>query len=714
MTTAPAAPLPRPAGGTRPGRRGAWCRWLLLAGGAAACLGYLAIELRQLHGGLGWPLDDSWIHLQFARNLAAGRGLSYNPGELVTGSTAPLWTALLALLASLPGSALAWAQLAGGLLYLAGIDATWRLARELGLGSGLAALAGGLTLGTGWLVWSALSGMEIPLFVLLATWGMILHLRERAADGAAEAAGPAAATTAAPAAAAPPAIAESAAAPAAARPAAPALAPAPAQEDASAPPPSLPLAPAVLALAALARPEGLLLLALALLDRCLRFSRGHGAGGGAAEPAAAGVAADAAASAEAGARPAPLRWQRPPFGRLAAGGLLAACVLAGPLLFYRIAGGSFLPTTFGAKGGELRRWLPDLQYVYGILGILLRSQPCMTLLCCGGVAALAARLGTRRDRGLLPGLWMVALPLVYSTLSPGGPKMLAGNFGRYYFPLFPVVVMMGALALEGAAAALGSGVAAGRLRLPAGVVMAALMAWPTASDLLLRAGFYGRNLADVESSDVLAARLLGPRLPAGALLAVNDIGAFKYLLPNRIVDLAGIANPELRLEVERQMARGVPWDRAMAAAVARRRPDYVAIFPAWLPRLGVDLGLRPVLRLRIPGNITMGSDELVVYSTPWNRYPLRPPPGETGPGGAAPGGSDRTGPSPGSGAQLGGGAAGSGRYPGSRGGGPGGPGPGGDRHGSGDDGSGGFRGSAGSGASGRPGGSNRPGQPPPE
>jgi hypothetical protein len=429
----------------------------------------------------------------------------------------------------------------------------------------------------------------------------------------------------------------------------------------------------VLALAALARPEGLLLLALAVLDRCLMFSRGGGAPGspgadaatigeavpgaaaagttttGAAAPgdavpgravpgravpavAAAGTAATGAGGPDtaAAARPAPLRWQPPPFGRLVAGVLLAVCVLVGPLVFYRLAGGSFLPTTFGAKGGALRHWLPDLRYVYGILGILMRSQPYMTLLCVGGVAALAARLGTRRDRGLLPGLWLVALPLVYSTLSPEGPKMLAGNFGRYYFPLFPVVVVMGALALEGAAATLGPGVAAGKVRLPVGLALAALMAWPTASDLLLRAGFYARNLADVESSDVRAARLLAPRLPADAVLAVNDIGAFKYLLPNRIVDLAGIANPELRLEVERQAARGVPWGRAMAAAVTRRRPDYIAIFPAWLPGLATELGLRPVLRLRIPGNITMGSDELVVYSTPWTRYPLRPLPGDAG------------------------------------------------------------------------------------
>ncbi|HEY4593007.1 MAG TPA: hypothetical protein VIJ61_11410, partial [Thermoanaerobaculia bacterium] len=146
-------------------------RLLLLLAGLVACLRYFLAEVARLKGGLGFPLDDSWIHLQFARNLAHGAGLVYNPGEFVTGSTAPLWTALLAVLFPLPGSVLLWTQLLGVALYLAGIDATWRLSRELGLGEGLSALAAALTLATSWLVWSALSGMEIPLFILLSLWG---------------------------------------------------------------------------------------------------------------------------------------------------------------------------------------------------------------------------------------------------------------------------------------------------------------------------------------------------------------------------------------------------------------------------------------------------------------------------------------------------------------------------------------------------------------
>ena len=50
---------------------------------------------------LMWPLrhyltDDTFIHLQYARNLAAGHGFVFNQGERIYGSTSPLWVALIA------------------------------------------------------------------------------------------------------------------------------------------------------------------------------------------------------------------------------------------------------------------------------------------------------------------------------------------------------------------------------------------------------------------------------------------------------------------------------------------------------------------------------------------------------------------------------------------------------------------------------------------
>ncbi len=496
-------------------------RWLVPAA-VAACLVYLGAELF-LVGGLGFPLDDSWIHLQFARNLAAGWGLSYNPGELVTGSTAPLWTALLSLLFLLPGNVLAWTKLLGIAFHAAGVSAAWRLARELGLGRGLAGMAAFLMLTTSWLVWSALSGMEVPLFVFLSLWGLLLHIRERRL------------------------------------------------------PEAPPLSFAVLAVASLARPEGLLLLVLALLDRLLVFDREEDE----------------------------LVWRRPSLRPILVGIAFAALALIGPLLAYRWAGGSFLPTTFGAKGAGLRQMLPNLAYVHTVIGVFFRSQPILALLTGAGIVALIARLGTREDRGLLPALWVLGLPLAYSLLAPG-PTKLMGNFGRYYFPLLPVVIVLGMLGLEPAARAL--------KRRPLGALLAGLILATALWGFTQGAMRYARNVANVEDSDVKIARWLAGRVPPHAVLAVNDIGAIKFLLPNPVLDLAAIANPEIRGQVSRIMAEtGMPWAKAMAEAIVRRRPDYVVVFPKWLPALDSDPRFQALHRLEIPDNITMGDDEIVVY-----------------------------------------------------------------------------------------------------
>lgn len=511
---------------------------------------YGVAEVVVLDGELGFPLDDSWIHLQFARNLAAGEGLSYNPGEMVTGSTAPLWTALLSLLFLLPGNVVLWVKALGTACYLGTVHASFRLARELELSRALAALAAVLTLATGWLVWSALSGMEVNLFALLTLWGTILHLRERRSQG-------------------------------------------PKQR----PPLSLP----VLALAVLARPEGALLLLLALADRLLVLRR------------------TSESQALAPAWPA---WRRPALGLA-----LGLAGLAGTLVFYAWAGGSLLPTTFSVKGSGLLRWLPEPLYLREIWGIFFVPHPWMTLLAPAGCLVLIERLGTTRDRGLLPALWVAGMPLAYSLMSPLGRSMIAGNFGRYYFPLFPFVIVLGTLGLERVAAALSStrlafGLDDRRRALPVTVLLALLLLWPTAAAFFHLAPFYAGNVADVHDSDVRMARFLARRLPPEALLAVNDIGAFKYFLPNRILDVVGIASPEARRFRERRIAEGATFHQAVVEHLAEHQPDYIAIFPSWLPPLATDPRFPPLYVLEIGENRTMGGDRIVLFGTPWTRYSL--------------------------------------------------------------------------------------------
>ncbi len=95
-------------------------KWLFIAALLA-----LAVLARLLPGER--TVDDAYITFRYARNLVAGRGLVYNPGERVLGTTTPLYTFLLAGLALATGSrdfptlALAVNALAGaasvGLLY---------------------------------------------------------------------------------------------------------------------------------------------------------------------------------------------------------------------------------------------------------------------------------------------------------------------------------------------------------------------------------------------------------------------------------------------------------------------------------------------------------------------------------------------------------------------------------------------------------------------
>jgi hypothetical protein len=141
---------------------------------------------RQIAGSIGlgaFPLDDSWIHMQFARNLAEGRGFAYNSGVPVSGSTAPLWTLLLGGTFTVLGAHPVLAKALGLALAL---GTAWLAGRLAGLWTGdrgLGLLASALTALAGPMVWGALSGMEVSLAAFLVTASVLLRARDR--EGAA-------------------------------------------------------------------------------------------------------------------------------------------------------------------------------------------------------------------------------------------------------------------------------------------------------------------------------------------------------------------------------------------------------------------------------------------------------------------------------------------------------------------------------------------------
>jgi len=161
---------------------------LLVVAAALIPLVLFVARERQIAGGAGLPLDDSWIHLHFARNIADGAGFSFNPGTPVAGSTAPLWTCLLAAGAVVASPSLGMVKVLGIATTLGAVLLTRRAALAWGARADVALAAAVALLWMGPIAWGALSGMEVSLAALLVAAALLAHARERHALAAAGAA----------------------------------------------------------------------------------------------------------------------------------------------------------------------------------------------------------------------------------------------------------------------------------------------------------------------------------------------------------------------------------------------------------------------------------------------------------------------------------------------------------------------------------------------
>lgn len=137
--------------------------YLLVAGFALFVI--LILPLR------GTLVDDTYIHLVYARNLAETGELSFNRGDPTYGATSPLWVGLLAAIHFLGGDLIVWCRVLSWAFALCSIALVFRVAYQIG-GDATTALATGLVLSAeAWFLrWSAV-GMETSFaafMVLLA------------------------------------------------------------------------------------------------------------------------------------------------------------------------------------------------------------------------------------------------------------------------------------------------------------------------------------------------------------------------------------------------------------------------------------------------------------------------------------------------------------------------------------------------------------------
>ncbi len=141
-----------------------------------------AVILVLQHVYFHYTSDDAYISYRYARNLADGGGVVWNPGEHVEGYTNFLWVAVLAGMHRIGADIIVSGRWLGFGLAIAAAAGAYRLTVDLldGEAGRMAGLVAALLLAASgpWALW-ATAGLEAPLFAALMLLAMLLHLRER-------------------------------------------------------------------------------------------------------------------------------------------------------------------------------------------------------------------------------------------------------------------------------------------------------------------------------------------------------------------------------------------------------------------------------------------------------------------------------------------------------------------------------------------------------
>ncbi len=128
----------------------------------------------------GWVMDDAYISLRYAANLAHGYGPTFNPGQSpVEGFSNPLWTLILAIPESIGLRGIYPVKIASAGIAILNLPAIYFAAKELYGDSKPAVVAVVITaISAPFAVWAG-AGLETPLFSLLLIVAVYFYLADR-------------------------------------------------------------------------------------------------------------------------------------------------------------------------------------------------------------------------------------------------------------------------------------------------------------------------------------------------------------------------------------------------------------------------------------------------------------------------------------------------------------------------------------------------------
>jgi len=580
MNESPPAARPAEAPAYRAYQRGV-LRLGVFAVAAASALKFSA-------GAHALPLDDAYIHLTFARNLAAGLGFCFNPGEPSLGFTSPLWVMLLGLAARLGSDPVHASRLLSIVLFAGSAVLVFELARSSVQGimescrwpahphegrvlrsilpSALGLLAGLGMSASGNMLWLSGTGMEAMLFLFLGLCSILLWTPGASPGG--------------------PPIRETGRLKSSMRPVA---------------------GGAALGLLVLTRPEGM---ALAVVPGLVALGPGTRS-------------------------------------KSVIAGLGLAVLICAPWFFFSYASTGFIipPTRTGKLASDLFNAGVSVKGIYKFTLYHLeylwscdRGLAVLLLLCAGGAVAAWA-WSWRKDapgggRMLLKAWTPAGLVALWAALHFGMHCLLFRSTMiitpyhnlRYQVMLIPALLAGGAYlaALLGARM---SGLLPPAARTPALLAAALFLAAPLAAELRNCSYWqrlYHANSEQIEREHLAAARWADQELPADARLAALDIGTLGYRSGRYVIDLGGLVDPEAHEHLAAHRTGPYMAEKRATHYFALKRHDSERITGVFRDN-GVLYLLRPVKSFHyfppLPYPVFLHSFTIEVYA-------VGPPPGK--------------------------------------------------------------------------------------
>ena len=523
-----AAPPPPPPPGA------AFAGFVLFASLAALlALLYAGSEWWNLAGGFGFPSDAAWVRVVFARNLASREGLCFNPGSPSAGAPGFSWITLLAGVGFFTGDFVFAAKLLGVLTIILTSYIAWHITYNL-LGDWRFAFIAGLAVAASPRLTSAGLGGTEAAWAALAVAAAI-HWQAVGWDGSNR---------------------------------------------------QRALGAVAAGLAALARPELILLLPLLVADRWLtslaQQKPGHRFRGGVLRSI-------------------------PEFG-----GSLA--VIAPFVVFSLRAGGQlWQQPEYSLRAPGVWTWSG------GALHHLWWGNP---VLCLAAIIGLpVALISAIRPRPRHPSFLVPALPVI-ALLAPGLIWRQAGPGNAVFTATYltPIVTILGACGLFFAHRYLRRRIAPDRTerrRVVLGVVLAlgcaGVFGFPAAVHPAAwrEHGFQVKKVSDLQG---YIGRWAADHLATDASIASREVGAIGFFSHRRMIDLGGTVSQEALNYVGKP---GSP-DSNLLEYLQKARPSHLAIRPSDFPDLSqrADI-LTPAVTCVVTDPISGGVTTMALYETPW-------------------------------------------------------------------------------------------------